>query len=63
MPWWDLIVRAVLRLGIYYLAIGSRLTEPEVEAYLHEVYPGPSDLESPIDVLPEAEGVPPSEAH
>ena len=37
--WWDLGVIAVFSLAIYYFAIASRLTEPEVDNYVSSVYP------------------------
>jgi amino acid transporter len=37
--WWDLGVIAVFSLAIYYFAMASRLTEPEVDNYVSSVYP------------------------
>ena len=39
--WWDLLVIAVFSLGIYYLAMWKRLTEPAVDTYVRDVYPPP----------------------
>jgi len=37
--WWDLGVIVVFSLAIYYFAMASRLTEPEVDNYVSSVYP------------------------
>jgi amino acid transporter len=37
--WWDLLVVGIFSLGIYYLAVANRLTEPEVDNYVSSVYP------------------------
>jgi amino acid transporter len=39
--YWDLLVLTIFSLGIYYLAIASRLSEPEVDHYVRDVYPPP----------------------
>jgi amino acid transporter len=39
--WWDLLVLAVFSLGIYYMAIRSRLPREQVEKYVADVYPPP----------------------
>ena len=39
--WWDLLVLAVFSLGIYYLAVHSRLPKEQVDKYVADVYPPP----------------------
>jgi amino acid transporter len=39
--YWDLLVLAVFSLAIYYGAMAKRLSEPEVDQYVREVFPPP----------------------
>ena len=48
--WWDLGVVAVFSLAIYYTAIWKRLPEPQVDEYVRDVYPPPTEH----DVMAEA---------
>jgi hypothetical protein len=48
--WYDLGVVAVFSLVIYFLAIWKRLPEPQVDEYVRDVYPPPTEH----DVMAEA---------
>jgi amino acid transporter len=39
--YWDLLVLTVFSLGIYFLAVASRLPEADVDRYVRDVYPPP----------------------
>jgi amino acid transporter len=39
--WWDLLVLAVFSLGVYFMAMRSRLPEADVDKYVADVYPPP----------------------